>query len=256
MHFHSQNLNERRGGGTPGSKFWNGRCWLHFGKDSRHSLGFEWGFLRRRLSIGLDLATHDHALAWNFCIGLVNLYFHLDYWPMHNWLSHKIKRRDQKYGNGREIGVSVFEGSVMIDLWNDPMEHRFKDPKWWHIYLVPKDIILGHAKYSERILRTSRVEVPMPEAVYPATVEMQEATWKRPRWPWPLRVIRAEITPDKPIPLPGKGENSWDCGEDATHSMTCCATNEQEAVAALVKSVLNDRYRHGGKMWRPEKVDA
>jgi len=38
--------------------------------------------------------------------------------------------------------------------------------------------------------------------------------------------------------------------------MTCGATNEQEAVAALVKSVLNDRYRHGGKMWRPEKVSA
>jgi hypothetical protein len=69
-----------------------------------------------------------------------------------------------------------------------------------------------------------------------------------------LRRIRAKITPDTPIPFPGKGENSWDCGEDATHSMTCNATNEQEAVAKLVASVLNDRYRHGGKNWRPAAV--
>lgn len=251
MHFHSQNLNEKPGGGTLGSKFWNGRCWLHFGKDSKYSIGLEWSFLQPRLSIGLDLATHDHAVSWNFCVGLVNLYWHLDYWPLQRWLSNKIKRPDEKYGSGREIGFSIFDGAIAIDLWNDPMEHRGADPKWWHIYIWPKDIILGPAKYSERILRTSRVEVPMPEATYPATVQIQEATWKRPRWPWPLRRIRAEITPDKPIPFPGKGENSWDCGEDATHSMTCGATNEQGAVSALVKSVLDDRYRHGGKMWRP-----
>ena len=250
MHFHSQNLNERRGGGTPGSKFRHGRCWLHFGE--RSCLGMEWGFWRPRLSVGVGLATHEEALAWHFCIGLVNLYFHLDYWPLHRWLGEKTKRPDQKYGNGREIGFSIFDGAVMIDLWNDPMETRCKeDPKWWHTYIVVKDVFLGRADYSTRILKTSRVEVPMPEANYSATVKIEEATWKRPRWPWPLRHIRAEITPDVPIPSPGKGENSWDCGEDATHSMTCAATNEQEAVAALVKSVLDDRYRHGGKDWRP-----
>lgn len=100
-------------------------------------MGLEWSFFHARLSIGFDLATHDHALAWNFCIGLINLYWHLDYWPLDRWLSNKIKRRGEKYGSGREIGVSVFDGAVMINLWNDPREHRSKDPKWWHIPVEP-----------------------------------------------------------------------------------------------------------------------
>ena len=81
----------------------------------------------------------------------------------------KTKRPDQKYGNGQEIGFSIFDGAVMIDLWNDPMETRCKeDPKWWHTYIVVKDVFLGRADYSTRILKTSRVKVPMPEANYSA----------------------------------------------------------------------------------------
>jgi hypothetical protein len=251
MRFHSQNLSENHDGSTPRSKFWNGRCWLHF---ETFTIGLEWSFLVSRLSIGIGLADYDHALSGHFCIGRVNLYWHLEYFPLYRWLEHKIKRPDQKYGNGRTIGFYWLDGSLSIDLWHDPMEHRRADPKWWHFYITPRDILFGRPVYSERVLKTSRVEVPMPEAVYPAEVKIEEATWKRPRWPWPLRRIRAKITPDTPIPFPGKGENSWDCGEDATHSMTCNATNEQEAVAKLVASVLNDRYRHGGKNWRPAAV--
>lgn len=255
MHFHSQNLNDE--GGITKSKWRHGRCWLHFGQDSKYCLGFEWGFWRPRLSIGLDLATHEYALSWNFCIGLANLYFHLEHWPLQRWLSNKIKRPDEKYGNGREIGVSVFDGAVMIDLWNDPMEHRRNDPRWWHIYLVPKDLLLGRAQYSEEgTPKIARVEVPMPERNYPATVKLYVAQWKRSRWPWPQRLMRADITPDTPIPFPGKGENSWDCGEDATYSLCCMAHNEHEAVSTLVASVLRSRYKYGGKNWRPAAVSV
>jgi hypothetical protein len=254
MFFHSCNENEKPGG-IKGSKWRAGRCWLHW-SDHHRNVCLEWSFWKPRLSVGIGLADYDHVLAGHFCIGLVNLYWHLDHYPLYQWIRDRIKRPDEKYGNGRTIGFTVFDDAIMIDLWNDPMESRGKDPKWWHIYILPKDVVLGRAKYSERVIRSTRVEVPMPEANYAATVEVQEATWKRPRWPWPHRMVRCEITPDVPIPFPGKGENSWDCGEDATHSMTCAATNEQEAVSALVASVLRDRYRHGGKHWRPKEVRA
>jgi len=242
VRFHSQNLNEK-GAGTLGSMWRHGRCWIG-------NSGFEWVFGWRPLGAELELATHGHALAGNISLFFFSLYWHWENHRVYWWLQNALKRPDQKYGNGRQIGFRFYEEYIWIDLWNDPMESRHDDPWWWHISIVPKDLLLGRSKYSERSLRKSRVEIPMPEGVYPASVEIQEATWKRPRWPWPLRVIRAEIIPDKPVPFPGKGENSWDCGEDATHAMTCCAKNEQEAVAAFVKSILNDRYRHGGKHWR------
>jgi hypothetical protein len=219
-------------------------------------MGFDWHFFNRRLSIGIGLADYDHALTAHFCIGLINLYWHLDHWPLYQRIRDRIKRKNETYGNGRTIGFSFGEGMLLVDIWNDPMEHRHADPRWWHFAFIPRDFFFGHSVHSERTIRESRVDVPMPERNYPATVRVFESTWKRPRWPWPKRIVRCDITPDTPIPFPGKGENSWDCGEDATHSMTCMASTEYEAVAKLVESVLRDRHRHGGKQWRPAKVPA
>jgi len=90
------------------------------------------------------------------------------------------------------------------------------------------------------------------DGCYPATVRFFESTWKRPRWPWSKKIVRADIYPDTPIPYPGKGENSWDCDEDATHSMMTAEETELGAVVAMVESVLRSRYRHGGLSWRPK----
>lgn len=56
----------------------------------------------------------------------------------------------------------------------------------------------------------------------------------------------------KPIPVPGKGENSWDCDDDAIHSSHGPHSTVHQAVAALVASVYRDRTRYGsGPEWQP-----
>lgn len=252
MRFHAQNLNEKPGG-IVGSMWREGRCWLH---TKRWTFGFSWHFWNKRLGLKVGLADYDHALCFSIQTGLVNLYLNIDNRRLYDIMASATKRSDQQYTNGRVIGFYVFEGAVHIQLWNDPMEHRRSDPRWWSIYFSPKDILLGKTQYSEELTKTVRVEIPMPERNYPGTVKLFVSTWKRSRWPWPLQIARAEIVPDTPIPFPGKGENSWDCGEDATHALTCQASNEQQAVAALVKSVLDSRYRHGGREWRPARAKA
>jgi hypothetical protein len=244
MHFHSQNLNEKNG--ITGAKWRHGRAWLG-------NLGWEWVLLKwRPLRLELELATDDHAISASIAFFFFAFWIHLDNWNLHRKLSDLIKRKDERYGNGREVGFYFYEDAIVLNLWNDPMEHRYKDPRWWHIYIIVPDKIFGSRKHSERTLEEQRVEIPMPEGNYPGTVRLFESTWKRPRWPWPKKLIRADVTPDRPVPFPGKGENSWDCGEDAAHSMTCCQSTVVGAVAAFVKSVLEDRYRHGGPHWRPE----
>jgi hypothetical protein len=56
----------------------------------------------------------------------------------------------------------------------------------------------------------------------------------------------AEVEPRTPIPYQGKGENSWDCGEDGLHSMMGPAQNLEEAIAATVRSVLGSRRKYDG----------
>jgi hypothetical protein len=159
--------------------------------------------------------------------------------------------------SGRSIGAIWQCWTLSINLWNDPMEWRSGDPWWWHITIHPVDLLLGHNQYEERTMATERVLVPMPEGAYPATVRMFESTWNRKRWPWPRRLVRAEITPDSPIPFPGKGENAWDCGEDSSHSMTTACETPLDAAMAMARSVMNDRLRYGsGWNYRPERTLA
>jgi len=251
MRFHSQNLNEEKG--ITRSMWRHGRCWWHW-KDHNRTIGLEWGFWRKNLSFGIGLADYDHAITANFCIGLVNLYFHYDNYDLYRRIRDAIRRKDQTYGSGRKIGFNWFDGMMMFYIWDDPMESRHDDPWWWHFSFTPRDFFLGKPDYSTEIVRRSRIEISMPEGIYHATTTFEKATWKRPRWPWPVIVMRCEIVPDVPIPFPGKGENSWDCGEDAVHSMTTCASTDQEAASAIINSVLRDRYKYGGGSWRPENV--
>jgi hypothetical protein len=248
MRFHYQNLNERNGR-TTGPIITHGRFWLG-------CFQCEWNLWSKRLALELGLADYEHALHFALCIYFFSLYLTLNNHRLESWIKQKTKRRDEKYGNGRTIGVRWFDGMLWIDLWNDPMEHRSVDPKWWHIAWCPRNWLFGYPQYSEKRLSTHRVEVPMPERAYPATVHILEASWSRSRWPWPKKIIRADIQPDIPIPHPGKGENSWDCGEDATYSMTCSAETPLEAVQAITNSVLRSRHKYGGPMWRPEKTNA
>lgn len=251
MRFDIQNLNEK-GKYKTGTIVRHGRWWLNFDTDHRASLHCEWNWFCSFFGVELSLGTGDNtAIGLHVACCLISVWISLDYWKLANWISARTKRPDQKYGNGRTFGMRIFDGTIWFDCYHDPMEWRSSDPKWQHFNVVPMDVLFGRPKYSERDLDHQRVEVPMPEAAYPATVKMFESTWKRPRLPWAKKIIRAEITPDKPIPFPGKGENSWDCGGDATHSMTCAADSPFKAAMALSESVMRDRVRHGGQNWRP-----
>lgn len=252
MLFHSENLNDKQGK-RQGWILRHGRCWLHFSCHN-NTLAAEWCFQLCGPALELDLAHGSDDAAIGIHMGLIffSFWLHFTNFRLERWISEKIKRPDEKYGNGRSIGFYWFQGTLWIHFWHDPMESRSADPWWWEFTFTPMDFFFGRVQCTHREIEKYRVEVPMPEACYPATVSIQEWKWKRSRLPWANRHIRSEITTDKPIPFPGKGENAWDCGEDATQSMMCGASTPAEAVAKLVESVLHDRYRNGGKLWRPQ----
>lgn len=98
-----------------------------------------------------------------------------------------------------------------------------------------------------------QVELHFLEADYPATVILTTDTWKRPRWHWPLVVERAEVDVPGGVPIPGKGENSWDIDDDATFSLVTPASTVEEAVQKFYDTVNERRARYGGRNWTPEK---
>lgn len=167
----------------------------------------------------------------------------------YRWAEWKGERH--KITEAREVEVR-WDGTLWWSLWQSPHAWSAKTPRWRHGAFHPDDFLFGRARYSTEILEEVRAEIPMPEGIYMATVELVEASWKRPRWPFSKRLRRANVKPDKPIPVPGKGENSWDCGEDAIWESCMPARTVHEAVGAMVESAYRSRLNYGGRQWRPE----
>jgi hypothetical protein len=234
--FHYQNLNEKNG--ITGSILRNGRAW--WGK-----FGWQWVLWSKRLGVEVGLADYGNAITANLCLILFSIYVHYDNHKLERWLSDKTKRADEKYGNGRTIGVNWFEGSINIHLWNDPMAWRAKDPWWWNMSFRPVDFLFGNPKYSSKSVGFDIRSLPMPEKAYDVHITLTEDSWKRSRWPFAKTVMRANCEIEGGIPVPGKGENSWDCGEDATYGLTTPASTFDEAISKLFASVSDTAERTG-----------
>lgn len=276
---HSQNLNtidtDSRGWNEriAGSMFWHGRAWLTIGQEHVRRFGIfpteftvEWVFGGKALCTGFELSTGEGSL--HFSLGfwkLFTFYFKFsqpwvgtllyvppdermrstyNYKPQHDWGNHYI------------VSLKVHDGYVWWEFFQSSMEWKSGDPPWrTHCFHV-KDWVLGKEVYSSEVLETRQVGVPMPEATYAATAKLTLDRWKGRFHTKSVKRVIIDMAEGQQIPVPGKGENSWDCGEDATYSITCAAHTIEEGVGHLVGSVLRTRWRRGGRNWIPEALRA
>lgn len=140
---------------------------------------------------------------------------------------------------GRELSIRAHSGSIWLNLWTEPWDGKT------HVFHF-KDFFIGKATHSETILEERDILVPMPEKAYPAHAKFFESTWTYPRW-FATKIKRVSIDVPEGIPHEGKGENSWDCGRDATYGITTGPCRGiPEGVGHLVGSVLRERVKNGG----------
>lgn len=119
--------------------------------------------------------------------------------------------------------------------------------------------LIGPARYesTEATAEVYPAEVVMPEGRYPATVKVYRCRWNRRfwrgRWWW-----RASVEVPVGVPIPGKGENSWDCDDHATFGVTTAVSRERPDVRAVVDAIaidaMRDRQRRAGLDWVPPKT--
>lgn len=154
----------------------------------------------------------------------------------------------------REIRVEYHGGAIWWSLWHHPHEWNNRTPRWRNGNFSPVNWLLGRRQYSTVELERRRVRLSFPEGTYDAEIILTEDTRKRPRSPFVRRIKRAEIKVELGVPVPGKGENSWDCGEDAIYSLTTPAISVNEAIGKFVADVYRTRLRYGGSEWKPERA--
>ena len=240
MRFHWQDLND----GLVKKFGWHGRAWL--GRVS-----CEWSLPTTHWLFEFGVNGGDSNRDLTLCIGcgLFFLSLSLQAWgfPFGHWTDYKGEK--MFLHQERMFRVSWFSGTLYVNLWHDPMGGSGQSMGWLQngFTFTPMDILFGSNRYTEVPIETGETLIPMPEGCYPASYKLFVSTWQRPRWPFKSQLKRITIDVLKGIPHEGKGENSWDCGEDATYGTTCPATHLEEGIGSLVGSVLRDRKRYGGK---------
>lgn len=224
----------------------NWRWWLHRSKgDAIVNAEVLW---RARLT-GVWLERSDEG-KWHVALGVYWLYATL------GWRTPWSKYRG--YGEGKSLSLTFSDGSMRWNVWVDPDSWQSTRPMWRDGSFNPLDVALGRRDCTQVIKESRDVIVPMPEKSYPAKAELIEFTWKRPRWPFSKSMLRVSLDVPGGIPHEGKGENSWDCGTDATFGITTGECRSiPEGVGVLVGSVLRSRVKYGGwKDWTWAKEEA
>jgi hypothetical protein len=162
------------------------------------------------------------------------------------------------FHHARETGFGLSADWIAdVEVWRNSMGtwHSRQPFTWpwltsgWRWSVDLRDAIFGRSVVEKRDAETSQVEVLMPEGRYPATVTVERWRWKRPRWPWARWYWRASIDIPGGIGVAGKGENSWDCGDDATFGCTFAVRDDKPSAGAVAHdmagSVMRGREKYG-----------
>ena len=259
VYFHSQCLNEdsnyiRRLGLGEKDFPVHGRCWLNWTKPNRrhNSLEFCWDLLSDSFGIGIDTNTCERHLSGRAQIPPFSFFLTLESDTAHkiaNWISeHNKSPHGSMYGptHFEVLGFRIHDNAFWFDLWHDGDGWSSRDAKWKRLHINIPDKLLGRQKYTSELVSEHDVVIPMPEGKYPAHVKLTKDSWKRPRWPFPMVLRRYDVKMVIPIPHEGKGENSWDCGEDALFGQGGVGECLEDAISGVVNSVLNSRRRYNG----------
>lgn len=199
---------------------------------------------------------NDYPLSAHVAVPPAFLSARLDGRPVHKlarWVVDRIPGDMRVKYSGRSTRIAVHDTALWWQFLVDDAGWTHSRPKWrdgsWHP--------LGHRLVqSEKVIEQREVLVPMPERSYRAKAQLEEIRvgWdKLPRrFDATKRRVKIDMLEGEQVPHPGKGENSWDCDEDATFGMTTPARTIEDGVGRLVASALRSRIRYGGANWKPE----
>lgn len=211
---------------------------FHSTREKDHFFYYRgWLYLTDKIEISFDFLLGGRGPALSIGRGSRSIKFHI---TIPYVFSFWVKLGGiLPYGEAREVSIRAHGGCIWVNFWTEPMDGKTLVLHW-------KDILIGKFKYSDRVLEERDILVPMPEKAYPAHAQLIEATWTYPRW-FTQKIKRVKIDIPEGIPFEGKGENSYDCGRDATFGITTGECQSiAEGVGKLVGSVLYDRVKNGG----------
>lgn len=238
------------------------RKYYPIGKEA--SLQIEIGLLNCA-GIGLNLATSDQednitlkfgAKKWVW-VGLHHAWIKRLFARIPNFSDNLTPQRQDCYGlGGREIGIALWTDHIALNLGNyyhDCGKGRYSLWFW--------DKLFGMIELTKKTCRNKWIEkMSLPEGEYRLYCSLELKQYKRPRLPkiFIKNIWVMDFKPETPIPIPGKGESSYDLDEDAIFTSTMpVALNDDDipdieaTFQRFYQHIIDRREKYGGKDWMP-----
>lgn len=177
-------------------------------------------------------------------------------------LSSKLVRKSREHVWDCEIELSMHDWTLWWSFLQPQNSWSNTDPKWAHCSFNVLDFLLGKRQHERtQVHPPVEVLVSLPEGNYPVVMELERRRWWRARWPfWPCKTERVswDVKIENGIPFSGKGENSWDCGEDGLYGTGVSWDDHRtpyEAGTAIAAIVLAYRTERGDNPCWPVKPE-
>jgi len=139
IHFHWQNLNERKDG-TVGSGWREGRCWWHFRSRNRRpgpAICFSWNFWTHFCMAGCDIDDENLTFHVGFPPVAFWLSFDTNFWLVDKFAPKKVLSRDYPDTiviDERELSVKIHGGTVWLKFGGTQSGWRAdneRSDRWW-----------------------------------------------------------------------------------------------------------------------------
>jgi hypothetical protein len=235
--FNNLSLDKRRG-----SFPLEGRLFVHRHNDT---FSFEYNVGSRRCGFSLGSSPWEAEVRASVAFPGLALYTRMTSFSLlgklTGFIGHRIAR------------VDLHDGAIWWETpLADPDVGRSNEPWYVRGNFSVVDALLGKPVVTKSVVvRDEPVTIPMLEGNYEGTCSIEQVTTGRPRW-FGETVRIATVRIENGIPIPGKGENSYDLDEDALYAQSAPASSPAEAVGNVVGSVLVTRWKRAGANWRPE----
>lgn len=266
MYFYVLNDNEKRVGKTvvKGSPLKEGRAFLRRSHTAAGIAEAWWAFFRgfNYFEVGLKIGGEGSRVSASLVIPWL-VYLGVGVTVPRRWLNGWVmwgydRVFSLKIGYiGHVLDLAFFynewaESGGMLSYYANEKPCRFSKLELWRGWTltlrVPPvlDWILGRVEHHCEKMETHAVKVPMDGREYPAVVSIEHRYRTRPRWPFAFgHRYGSEISVENPPQFAGKGESSWDCGDDGIWSMGSNETRPASVVGQYIKRVLENRERYG-----------
>jgi len=247
----------------------NKRKWWPIGDNK--SISIETAGWKSTPHIIFEIEPEERKVMFSIAFGFA-IYISINGFIPRSWFpTMSYTKGGTRYPEERSLSIKIHGGAFWWNFWVSEQWSSYCANKTWRMgsfhYM---DKIKGKHDYQRKETDRRQFILPFLEGIYNVEVINWARTDKYAHWPtsrmttWEVRAgYYDEETgewKDKPIPVEGKGENSYDCDEDATWSISFPGPPYKKDVntpylAALYfwHSMMRSREQRGSERWLPEK---